>query len=99
MNDIWSIIGLSSLVASVVTIVLGIVRDILVEKYRFKRESEAGFIQSQIQLYNQIYFLLRRWQIGAKMPQLFGEYGRNVKEINEIIKTSSSLLDHRVLNT
>jgi hypothetical protein len=33
MNDIWSLIGLSLLVASVVTVVLEIVRDVLVEKY------------------------------------------------------------------
>lgn len=98
MNDVWSIIGLSSLVASVVTVILGIVRDVLVEKYRFKRESEAGYVQSQIKVYSQIYFLLRRLRTGAIASELFGELEDNIKELNNLIKTNASLVESRVLN-
>ena len=98
MNDIWSIIGLSSLVASVVTVVLGIVRDVLVEKSRFKRESEAGYLQSQIQLYSRIYYYLRRPRLGEAIYEIFGGWKEGVKEMNAIFKAESSLLDKRVLN-
>jgi len=98
MDDIWSIIGLSSLIASVVTVILGIIRDILVEKQSFKRQSEAEYIQRQIQVYSQIYFLLQRIHRGAIMPELFGKTGENIIELNNIIKTNSSFLESRVLN-
>jgi hypothetical protein len=68
MDDVWTIIGLSSLIASVVTVVLGIARDVLVDKYRFKRESEAGYLQSQIQVFSKIYFLLTRAVRGSARP-------------------------------
>lgn len=97
MNDIWSIIGLSSLVASVITVILGIVRDVLVEKYRFKRESEAGYVQSQIVMYSRINFLLTC--ITELVPtELFGKYEDNIKELNDIMKAQASLLEQKVLN-
>jgi hypothetical protein len=64
-------LGKLSLIASVVTVILGIVRDILVEKYRFKRESEAGYIQRQTQIYSQIYFLLKRLEKDATLLDFF----------------------------
>lgn len=100
VNDIWSIIGLSSLVASVVTVILGIVKDIFVEKYRFKRQSQAGYIQSQIRLYCHIHFLLESLGgLGSDYSRsLFGKFSENVRELNEIMKKSSDLLEYRVLN-
>ena len=98
MSDIWSIIGLSSLVASVVTVVLGIVRDVLVEKHRFKRQSEAGYVQAQIRMYSQINYLVKRVLIGLYSPELFGRMEDEIKKINDIVKESSDLLDSRVLN-
>jgi len=97
MSELWNIIGLSSLVASVVTVILGIIRDILIEKYRFRRQSEAGFIQSQIKLYSQIYFLLQRIQIGATAPQFFSSIFDDMKELNDIIKANSSLLTPTII--
>lgn len=99
MDDIWSIIGLSSLIASLVTMILGIVRDILVEKHRFNRESQAGHIQRQIQLYSRIYFLLIRLRKGATAVALFGKSAEDVKELNDVIKTNSSLLESRIMNS
>lgn len=98
MNEIWSIIGLSSLIASIVTIILGIVRDVLVEKYRFKREKEAGYIQNQIRMHSQIYLLLKRLRKGATAPEYFGEVTENIRELNDIIKKSSDVLKPIVLN-
>ena len=100
MDDIWSIIGLSSLVASVVTVFLGIVRDVLVEKYRFKRQSEAGYLQSQVRLYSHIHFLLRSVRAaGLKFSrEMFGKFSENVRELNDIIRKSSDLLDNRILD-
>lgn len=97
MDDIWAIIGLSSLIASVVTVILGIVRDILVEKYRFKRQSEAGYVQGQIQLYHRIYFFLKRTEIGGH-PDFFNKWEDDVKEVNSILKSKSSFLEPRFLN-
>jgi len=96
MNDIWTIIGLSSLIASVVTVILGIAKDILVEKYRFKRQSQAGYIQSQIQAYSRIYFLSQTIHAGATSPELLGEIRKRIFEVNEFIKTKSSLLESKV---
>jgi hypothetical protein len=96
MDDIWTIIGLSSLIASVVTIVLGIARDVLVDKYRFKRQSEAGYIQNQIQIYSQIYFLLRRVSEGAVLTDLFGSTKNDIMDLNSTMKTKSDLLDSKV---
>lgn len=76
MNDVWSIIGLSSLVASVVTVILGIVRDVLVEKYRFKRESQAGYLQRQIQIYSHIYFFLQRMDRDVIKLDYFSKWER-----------------------
>ena len=98
MNDIWSIIGLSSLIASVVTVALGIVKDILIERYRFKRQSEAGYLQSQIRLYSKIYFLLRRLTIGAVTTVLFEETVDALKRFNRIIEENSELLAPKVLD-
>jgi len=98
MDDIWAIIGLSSLIASVVTVILGIVRDIFVERYRFKKQSEAGFIQSQIKIYSQLYFLLQRLKIGAITPELFGKLEDNIKELNNLVKMNASLVESKVLN-
>jgi len=97
MDEIWSIIGLSSLIASVVTVTLGIVRDVLIERYRFKRQSEAGYLQSQIRLYSQIHFLLKRLTIGAVTPLLFEEVRDAIKKFNEIIEKSSDLLTSEFL--
>jgi len=99
MDQFWSIIGLSSLIASVVTVILGIARDILVEKHRFKRQSEAGYIQRQIQLYSRIYFLLIRIRKGATAVGLFGKSAEDIKELNDVIKTNSSLLESRIMNS
>lgn len=99
MNDILSIIGLSSLIASIVTVILGIVKDILVEKYRFKREKEAGYIQAQIRLYRRIHFLLRRLRMGATISELFGSILENTKTLNDIMSESSDILESRVTNT
>ena len=92
MDDIWSIIGLSSLIASLVTVISGIVRDILVEKHRFNRESEAGYLQSQIKLYAQIHLLLKRFTLGAVTPMLFETVPESIKGINKIIETSSDFV-------
>lgn len=98
MNNIWSIIGLSSLIASVVTVILGIVRDVLVEKQRFKRQSEAGYIQSQIRLYFRIHFLLKRLTLGAVTPMFFETVPESIKEANKMIETNSDLLAPEFVN-
>ena len=71
MDDFWTIIGLSSLIASIVTVVLGLARDVIVDKYRFKRQSEAGYLQSQIQVFSKIYFVLTRTTKGATKSLFF----------------------------
>jgi|GEM_PF-2599140 hypothetical protein len=98
MDDIWTIIGLSSLIASVVTVVLGIARDVLVERYRFKRQSEAGYIQSQIQVFSKIYFVLKRLTKGAVRPQFFKDTSEAIKEVNDIIEPNTHLLTAIILN-
>lgn len=98
MDDIWTIIGLSSLIASVVTVVLGIARDVLIERYRFKRQSEAGYIQSQIQVFSKIYFVLRRIEKGAVRPEFFKDTSEAIKEVNDIIEPSTHLLPSTILN-
>lgn len=97
MDDIWGIIGLSSLIASVVTISLGLIRDIIVERYRFRRQSEAGYIQEQIMLYSRIFFLLERIRCRAGDTLFFSEPSDDTKEINELLKTSSSSLESTVV--
>lgn len=98
MDDILSIIGISSLVASIVSVILGIFRDILVEKRRFNRQSEAGYLQGQIKVYSQIYFLLHRMHRKATLTALFGSPSDNLRELNDIIKENSSLLTQQVLD-
>lgn len=97
MDDIWTIIGVSSLIASVVTVVLGIARDVLVERYRFNRQSEAGYIQSQIQILSKIHFLLARCKKGA-VGFLFKNVAESVKEVNEVIETNIQLLPPAILS-
>jgi hypothetical protein len=97
LDDIWAVIGLSSLIASVVTISLGLIRDIIVEGYRFRKQSEAGYLQNQIKLYSQIFFLLTRIRCDEFDPLFFKGTSEDVKEINELLKTNSSSLESIVV--
>jgi len=97
MDDIWSIIGLSSLIAAIVSVILGIIRDVFVDRYHFKRQSEAGYIQKQIQIYSQIYFVLKRIEKYAISPQIFGAASETMRELNNIMKENSSLIESEVL--
>ena len=96
-TDIWTIIGLSSLIASVVTVILGLLRDVLVERYRFKRQSEAGYLQSQIQMVSRLHFLLTRIKMRAT-GVLFKDIGETTLEINTLIEGNVNLLPPKVLD-
>lgn len=98
MSDIWSIIGISSLVAAVVTVVLGTIKDILMERYRFKRQSEAKYLESQVKLYSQLYFLSKRLTIGATTSVLFEKVPDAIKNVNKIIEEKTELLAPEFLN-
>lgn len=97
-EDIWTIVGLSSLIASVVTVILGLARDVLVERYRFRRHSEAGYLQSQIQILWRIYFTLARMRKRAVGTRLFKEGWETFKEINAVIEKNILLLPSRIWN-
>jgi hypothetical protein len=97
-QDIWTIIGLSSLIASVVTIVLGLIRDVLVERYRFRRQSQSGFIQKQLQILSRIYFTLERMRKQAAGDLLFKESWDTFRDINKIIEEDMFLLSSRICN-
>jgi len=96
-TDIWTIIGLSSLIASVVTVILGLLRDFLIERYRFKRKSEAKYLQSQIQMVSRLHFLLTRIKIGAT-GVLFRNIGETTKDINTLIEGNVNSLPPKVLD-
>jgi hypothetical protein len=96
MDDIWTIIGLSSLIAAIVSVILGIVRDVLVERYRFKKQSEARYLQSQIQIFSKIYFLLARGKMGA-VGIFFKNYADSIKELNDFVEMHTDFLPPKVL--
>ncbi len=98
MDEIWSIIGLSSLIAAVVTAILGIIRDVLVEKYHYKREKEAGYIQKQIQVISRLHFVLARFLQGAVSPLFFKSSSDSLKEVNEIMEENWNLIPSRIRN-
>lgn len=99
MDEIWTVIGLSSLIASVVTVILGIVRDILVDKYHFKRQSEADYLRTQIQVFSQIYFVLARALKGVGTSHFFKERPTDrFKEINAVMEANTYLLPPKVFS-
>jgi hypothetical protein len=97
MSEIWQIIGLSSLIASIINIIGNVITNIYVAKKHFQRESEAGYIQDQIKLYSKIYFLIQRIRVGAISDMFFKDFITEIKELNNIIKNSSFLLETKIL--
>ncbi len=97
MSEIWQIIGLSSLIASIINIIGNVISNIYVAKKRFQRESEAGYIQSQIQLYSKIYFLIQRIRLGAISELFFQDFVTDIKDLNDIMSNSSFLLETEIL--
>lgn len=98
MSEIWGIIGLSSLIASVVTVILGIIRDVLIERYRFKRQSESGFIQKQLEVYYKFYYVLQRAKTTPESSILFSkDVGNELNEFNNSLKDFSNLVDKNLL--
>jgi len=97
LSELWEIIGLSSLIASIVTIIGNALLTIFVEKKRFQRESEAGYIQEQIKSYNKIYFLIQRIRVGAIGDLLFPDFINEIKALNNNVKDSSFLLETNIL--
>lgn len=83
--NIWNIIATSSLIASFVTAILGIIRDVFLERYRFKRQSESGYVQSQIQIYSQLYFFLNRLKMRLHI-ELMGDLNQQMVEITITFK-------------
>src|SRR3989304_9179866 len=97
-EDIWTIVGLSSLVSIIVTVILGLMRDVIFERYRFNRQQEADHLKNQIQVLSRIHFLLVRLQKGATDLRFFKEPEFNVKELNDLIEGNSSLLTQDIFN-
>jgi len=97
LSELWEIIGLSSLIASIVTIIGNALLTIFVEKKRFQREREAGYIQEQIKSYNKIYFLIQRIRVGAIGDLLFPDFINEIKTLNNNVKDSSFLLETNIL--
>jgi len=98
MDDIWALIGLSSLVAAIVTATLGLIRDVLVNRYNFKKTNEASYLENQVKLYYQIYFTVARIGKGQWHPSFFGKTEESLKEINTIVEENSHLLTPNMLN-
>jgi hypothetical protein len=97
-QNIWAIIGLSSLIASVVTVILGLARDVLVERYRFKRQSEAGYLQAQLQVLSRMYYTLARTRYGALGRYMFKDTTETFKEINELIELNVNFIPSEIRN-
>jgi hypothetical protein len=97
-GNIWTIVGLSSLIAAVVTAILGLLRDVIVERYRFKRQCEADYLRNQIQIFSRIYFTLLRTRKGATGYTIFKKPEVTFKELNELIESNIHLLPFRLLN-
>ena len=97
MSEFWQIIGLSSLIASIINIMGNFISNIYVAKKSFQREKEAGYIKSQIQLYYKIYFLMQRLRLGATNEVLFQSFIDEIKELNNVMKDSSFLLEAEIL--
>lgn len=97
LSEIWRIIGLSSLIATIASIIGNTIANIFVEKKRFQRESEAGYIQEQIKLYSKIYFIIQRIRVGAIGEMFFEDFITEIKGVNKIIKDLSFLLETKIL--
>ena len=97
LSEIWRIIGLSSLIATIASIIGNTIANILVEKKRFRREREAGYIQEQIKLYSKIYIIIQRIRVGAIGEVFFEDFITEIKGVNNIIKDLSFLLETKIL--
>jgi len=97
MSEIWQIIGISSLIATIASIIGNAIANIYVEKKHFQRESEAEYIKDQIKLYSKIYFLLQRVYLGAISQYLFQKFIDDTKDLNDVIKNYSFLLETEIL--
>lgn len=97
LSEIWRIIGLSSLIATIASIIGNTIANILVEKKRFQREREAGYIQEQIKIYSKIYFIIQRIRVGAIDEVFFEDLVTEIKGVTNIIKDLSFLLETKIL--
>ena len=55
--DFWVTVLASGVVAAVSSTIIGAIFNL----YKFKRESEAGFVQARAELYSYLFFWLRIW--------------------------------------
>lgn len=91
-----SIIGLSSLIASIVTVILGLFKDIIVDRFKFKRESEAGYLQKQLDVYSKLYYILQRTKYTSLKATFIPSIDDEIKEFNILLNEYSSLLDRSI---
>jgi len=97
MSDILSIIGISSLVAAIVTTILGLFRDIIVDRFKFKIEKESKYIQKQLDVYFKLYYILLRTKYTISKPSIIPSIDKEVTEFNTLLNKYSSLLDRHIL--
>ena len=85
ITEIWSLIGLSSLIASVVAVVLGICRDYYIEKSRFKRQSRTKSFNNKLKHTHRLIM----YQVVYLQPQSIQEKKWQV----HLLKTFQNLID------
>ncbi len=98
IEDIWSIIGLSSIISAIVSITLGFVSAYVLERSRFAREQKTTHLKNQIQLLSRMHSVLVRIQKNATDLRFYEDEENEIKELNSDMKGDTTLLPQELFN-
>lgn len=86
-DDFWIIVLSSGITAALVSSLFSILGNYLYFRWKFKKETTAGYIQARIERYSKIWFFLKLWLLKPIDPP------PDTSELDEMDNLISSRLD------
>jgi len=95
--DFLTLIGLSSLIAAIVSGIINIIKDYLIEGFRFRREKKVNFLKKQINAYFRLFYTLHRISLFHAHGSFIMSVEDCISSMNEMILEETSLFNFNTL--